>query len=193
MPNNRSNISLACCCCLRLAGGDNPADDFHTYAIEWQEGEIRWGAQEFQHALFLRYVLYPPDLPKLCDGCNTAFSICHDLDCKKGVLVTARYNELRDRVTDLADKAFTQTHVSDDPFIFAGRAVQRTKVQPARSTQPPPKKKPEAMEQKGNLLICDLWKNGTDSVHNMRVVNTEAKYNLTKTPEKCLQEIERVK
>ena len=25
-----------------LPDGVNPADDFHTYAIEWQEGEIRW-------------------------------------------------------------------------------------------------------------------------------------------------------
>ncbi len=25
-----------------LPDGQNPADDFHTYAIEWQEGEIRW-------------------------------------------------------------------------------------------------------------------------------------------------------
>jgi len=25
-----------------LPDGTNPADDFHTYAIEWQEGEIRW-------------------------------------------------------------------------------------------------------------------------------------------------------
>ncbi|MEH8022285.1 family 16 glycosylhydrolase [Rheinheimera metallidurans] len=25
-----------------LPDGINPADDFHTYAIEWQEGEIRW-------------------------------------------------------------------------------------------------------------------------------------------------------
>ncbi|MGQ4275738.1 family 16 glycosylhydrolase [Pseudidiomarina sp. E22-M8] len=25
-----------------LPGGANPADDFHTYTIEWQEGEIRW-------------------------------------------------------------------------------------------------------------------------------------------------------
>jgi len=25
-----------------LPDGANPADDFHTYAIEWQEGEIRW-------------------------------------------------------------------------------------------------------------------------------------------------------
>lgn len=25
-----------------LPGGINPADDFHTYALEWEEGEIRW-------------------------------------------------------------------------------------------------------------------------------------------------------
>ena len=33
------------------------------------------GAQEFRDALFLKYVLKPLDKPKLCDGCNTAFSI----------------------------------------------------------------------------------------------------------------------
>ena len=26
----------------QLGGGQNPADDFHTYAVEWEEGEIRW-------------------------------------------------------------------------------------------------------------------------------------------------------
>lgn len=26
----------------KLPNGANPADDFHTYTIEWQEGEIRW-------------------------------------------------------------------------------------------------------------------------------------------------------
>ena len=25
-----------------LPDGANPADDFHTYALEWEEGEIRW-------------------------------------------------------------------------------------------------------------------------------------------------------
>ena len=49
------------------------------------------------------------------------------------------------------------------------------------------------MEYKGDLLIRDLWQNGTDSVNGMRVVNTEAKYHLAKTPEKCLQESERAK
>ena len=46
------------------------------------------------------------------------------------------------------------------------------------------------MEQKGDLMICDLWQNETDSVQDMPVVNTEAKFHSAKTPEKCLQEVE---
>lgn len=33
-----------------LADGVNPADDFHTYAIEWQEGEIRWYMDGYLYA-----------------------------------------------------------------------------------------------------------------------------------------------
>ena len=51
----------------------------------------------------------------------------------------------------------------------------------------------EATEQKGDLLISDLFQNGTDGVHGMRVVNTDAKSHLAKTLEKCLQEAEREK
>ena len=61
-----------------------------------------WGAHEWRDALFLRYGLYPPDLPNYCDGCQARFSISHALDCRKGGLVTARHNELRDGVADLA-------------------------------------------------------------------------------------------
>ena len=46
----------------------------------------------------------------------------------------------------------------------------------------------EATEHRGDLLIRELCQNGTDSVHNMRIVNTDAKSYLAKTPEKCLQE-----
>ena len=46
------------------------------------------------------------------------------------------------------------------------------------------------MEQKGDLLIRDLWANGTDSVHNMRVVNTDAKSYWEKSPERFLEEAE---
>ena len=51
----------------------------------------------------------------------------------------------------------------------------------------------EATEEKGDLLIRNLWKNVTDSIHNMRVVNTDAKFHLEETPKKCLQEADRMK
>ena len=33
-----------------LPDGQNPADDFHVYAVEWQEGEIRWYVDGFLYA-----------------------------------------------------------------------------------------------------------------------------------------------
>ncbi|GAA6204051.1 hypothetical protein NBRC116600_08480 [Thalassotalea sp. SU-HH00458] len=33
-----------------LPDGINPADDFHVYAIEWQEGEIRWYVDDYLYA-----------------------------------------------------------------------------------------------------------------------------------------------
>ena len=51
----------------------------------------------------------------------------------------------------------------------------------------------EVTEQKGDLLIRDLWQKGTDSVHDMRVVNTDTLPHRTKDPEKCLHEAERGK
>ena len=74
--------------------------------------------------------------------------------------------------------------------------MKRPKANPARTSgstyrdgAPPP----EATEQKGDPLIRDLWYNGTDSVHDMRVMNTDAKTHSVKTLEKCLQEAERGK
>ena len=90
------------------------------------------GAQEWRDALFLWYGLDPPDLPAYCDGCQAKFSISHALDCKNGGLVTTRHNELHDRIADLAGKAFTPSYVCDDPLIYSGRAVKRTKAVPAR-------------------------------------------------------------
>ena len=52
---------------------------------------------------------------------------------------------------------------------------------------------PEVTEQKGDLLIRDLWKQGTDSVHDMRVVNTDALSYVCRSLENCLHEAERGK
>ncbi|WP_337881354.1 family 16 glycosylhydrolase [Rheinheimera sp.] len=34
----------------QLPGGANPADDFHTYAVEWQQGELRWYVDNYLFA-----------------------------------------------------------------------------------------------------------------------------------------------
>ena len=119
-----------------------------------------WGAQEWRDALFLRYGRKPPDLPTRCDVFQAKLLISHALDYKKGGLVTVRHNELRDGVSDLAGKAFTPSHVRNDPLIYSGRSVKRTKAVTAGAggtskhaeVQPP-----EVTEQKGDLLIRDLW------------------------------------
>ena len=82
------------------------------------------GAQEWRDSLFLKYVIESPDLPYHCDGCGSAFSIFHALDCKTGGLVTARHNELHGGVSNLSGKAFTPMHMYDDPKLFTVRAVR---------------------------------------------------------------------
>ena len=79
----------------------------------------------------------------------------------------------------------------DDPLIFSGRAAKRKKATPdgdSGTTDQSGALPPEVTEQKGDLLIRELWQNGTDSIHDMRVVNTDAKSQLAKAPDKCLQE-----
>ena len=120
------------------------------------------GAQECCDALFLSYGMDPPDVPKYCEGCEARFTISHAIDCKKGGLVTAPHNKLRDGVADLAGKAFTPSHMRDNPLIYSGHAVRRTKPTPDGPTKPNPTRgtpaSPEATKQKGDLLIRDLWR-----------------------------------
>ena len=49
---------------------------------------------------------------------------------------------------------------------------------------------PEEGEEKGDLLIRDLCTQGTDSIHDMRVVNTDAVSYQYQTPEKFLETAE---
>ena len=62
----------------------------------------------------------------------------------------------------------------DYPLIYSGRAVKRTKAAPVGSNvNSGHTSAPEVTEQKGYLLIRDLWQQGTGSVHNMCAVNTD--------------------
>ena len=86
-----------------------------------------------------------------------------------------------------------KTHVRNNTLIFEGCAMNRTGEKTTTSKTTPSTNKLEATEQKGDLLICDLWYNWTSSVHDTRVVNTGTNSNSAKTPEKCLQDPERAK
>ena len=114
------------------------------------------GAQEWRDSHFLKYSIEPLDLPKHFDVCNSAFSVYRTLKFNRGGVVKARHNELRDRVVEMAVKYFTLNHMRDNPLTFAGCAVKRTKVNPARSKTTPSTQQLEAMEQKGDPSISDL-------------------------------------
>ena len=91
--------------------------------------------------------------------------------------------------------AFIPSHVRNNPLIYQCCAVKRTKAKPdgTSDTIDPDDTPPEATEQKGDLLLWDLWHNGTDSVHDITFVNTDAKSYWEKSPEKCLEEAEKSK
>ena len=80
------------------------------------------------------------------------------------------------------------------PLIYSGCSVNSTKATPARAgrnTNHAVVQPPEVTDQKGDLLIHDLWQQGTDSVHYMQVVNTYALTHRTNDPERCLHKAER--
>ena len=87
----------------------------------------------------------------------------------------------------LQSKAFTPTHVRNNPKIYTGHSVcggkYKFKSYPSQ----------DAGYLKGYLLIRYLWMQGTGSIHYMRVVNTDATSYQSKSPEKCLEAAEKVK
>ena len=76
-------------------------------------------------------------MPDYCDGCGSALSIYHSLDCKKGSLVMARHNELCDGVADITDKVFTPMHMHENPKMFTGCAMHGGKAKAKGKGAPP--------------------------------------------------------
>ena len=60
----------------------------------------------------------------------------------------------------------------NDPNVFTDRSVQEGKAKAKGKGKETLQK--DNRDGKGDLLIQDLWTQGTDSIHDMRVVNTDA-------------------
>ena len=71
----------------------------------------------------------------------------------------------------------------DNHLIHPGRAVQEGKVQPKGSLTNNQHAHKETYDNKGDMLICNLWQRGIDSIHDIRAVNTDALHHHNKLTE----------
>ena len=143
-------------------------------------------ADEFRDSLRIRYGLEPLHLQSECDGCYKRFSVEHAMSCKKGGLITIRHDDVKGEWHQLCAQALTPTAVSDEPFIYSGRAVPReTQNNNAAEAVPP--------EHRGDVAAHGFWQRGTTAVFDIRITDTEAPTYRRMDPAKVLKKHEKEK
>eukprot|EP00978_Attheya_sp_CCMP212_P037221 scaffold174009_cov63-Attheya_sp.AAC.1 len=149
---------------------------------------------EFQDGLRLHYAMMLQNLPTHCDGCNAKCNIDHALNCKKGGLVIARHNEVKDELEFLATLATLPNAVRNEPFIFPGRAANGEGNCESNSC-PHVQSSTNNEGDRGNLLLHGIWEQQIHCVVDIRMANVDLGSYLTSTPEKVLsrQEMEKKK
>ena len=100
---------------------------------------------------------------------------------------------MRDGVANLVIKAFTSTHVQNYPPIHSDHVIQSVEAQPVSNLKVSPTTlnyPPKDMDdygKKGELIIWDLWKNGTNSIDDMWILSYGAYLYLQSSPKKVIQ------
>jgi len=129
---------------------------------------------EFRDALMLRYARIRSNLPTSCDGCGESkkFDVNHALDCKKGGLVTARHDEIRDELRDLLAHVFRPSRIRCEPIIKpAPMRSNGTKAHvPSASSS-----SDFLNADRGDLLIRSISEGWTDTIIDVRVTNIDSK------------------
>ena len=80
------------CCTVRRAVDFETSGRLTVFPLACHQFDL--SAQQFRDALSMRYHRPLSMMPSSCDGCGSAFSLSHALDCCKGGLVTQRHNEV---------------------------------------------------------------------------------------------------
>ena len=124
--------------------------------------------QEFRDALALRYRKPLLDLPPLCDSCGAPFTIEHALDCHVGGLVGQRHNEVRDSVGNLA-----WGQVTKEPIIC--------------ESSPPD---PSGVTLIVDLRVCGVCQPQVDVLFDVRVIDTDAPFYCSRSPQAVLSSAE---
>jgi len=115
----------------------------------------------------LRYVRVPSNIPTCCDGCGDRRN--QALDYKKGGLVTARYDEIRDEVRVLLAYVSIPSHIRCEPMInLAPMRANGTKTHVSGASS----SSDFLNADRGDLLIRGFWEGSTDTVIDVRLIRT---------------------
>ncbi len=137
-------------------------------------GETILSSTEFRDALMLRYARVPSNLPTSCNGCGESkeFDVNHDLNCKKGGLVTVRHDKIRDELRDLLAHVFSPSRIRCEPMInpaLMHANGTKTHVPSASSSSD------FLNADRGDLLVRGFWEKSTNTIIDVRVTNLDSK------------------
>ena len=153
------------------------------------------GCNEFRDALRLRYGRSLANLPSHCDGCGASFSLEHALSCKVGGLIIQRHDEINQELASLSTMALKNSSVRAEPLINPGSADKVNQSPPTQETPAPdtPPEPPEDNRDRGDLLVRNLWKQGSDCIIDVRVTNLDAPSYISRDPASVLASHEKQK
>jgi len=140
-------------------------------AIPVKTDNFNLSSVEFRDALCLRYAKPLINVPPICDGCGSVFTVTHSLDCKKGGLITQRHNEVRDLLHDLSTIVWHQ--VIKEPIIQESSPNQEALI--------------------GDLSARGVWQPQATAVFDIRDIDSDAPSYLSRPVESVLKSAEREK
>jgi len=123
--------------------------------------------QEFQDGLTLPYKKLLLSVPSVCDGCGAQFSIEHALDCCFRGLVSHRRNEVRDAFGDLASLIWSP--VMKEPIVCNSSEGADALI--------------------ADLCVCGAWEPQTNTLFDIRVVDTDAQSYHARIPHDVLSTV----
>ena len=131
---------------------------------------------EWRDSVKLRYNFSPQGMQTHCDGCNSAMTVEHALSCKKGGLVHARHDELRNALHNMCCEATSSSRCSREPKIHmrAHHGRQRAPRGTSTPTAIPPQT-PNTTEERGDVGCFGFWADGRETIFDLRVTDTDAK------------------
>ena len=103
--------------------------------------------------------------PAHCDGWGAEFSIAQRIECKTRGLVIQRHDEMKFELQDLAARALIPCGIpNEQPQIYPGRSADIEET--------------EATEERGDLLIRNIWTHRTDCIMDVHIRNLDAPSNI---------------